>query len=200
MSYFIEEILNNNDIIEYLKEKGHEPSKSFSERYKYICPFHGPEKDPSFIVYADGEFQNYHCFGCSENGNIINLVSKMENISLKQAILKLGKNINIDDDDVINREADRMEKSKVKKENRSIEDIYYDISIRCYQFSENTNFDKKELEFIEKIYKKIDEVAHALDYETLARIHDDITDKGIPERLSQYRERMKIKEAVNYSK
>jgi len=38
--------------------------ESFGIRWRANCPFHH-EKDPSFIVYADG---SYHCFGCKAHG------------------------------------------------------------------------------------------------------------------------------------
>lgn len=34
-----------------------------------LCPFH-TENTPSFTVYADS---SYHCFGCGENGDVIDL-------------------------------------------------------------------------------------------------------------------------------
>jgi len=38
--------------------------EAFGSRWRAQCPFHR-EKDPSFIVYADG---GYHCFGCRAHG------------------------------------------------------------------------------------------------------------------------------------
>jgi len=60
------------DIIAYMKNKGY--------RIKYIgsvartfCPFPThKETVPSFTLYP--EDNSYHCFGCKEHGNIINLM------------------------------------------------------------------------------------------------------------------------------
>ena len=58
----LKDSVNINDIIgSYvdLKKKG---------RYYFAsCPFHGPEKTPSFSVSPEKGF--YYCFGCHESGD-----------------------------------------------------------------------------------------------------------------------------------
>jgi len=41
-----------------------------------LCPFHS-EKTPSFTVYLDSN--DYHCFGCGEHGDSINLLQHFKN-------------------------------------------------------------------------------------------------------------------------
>jgi DNA primase len=55
--------------------------------YWACCPFHG-EKTPSFhILDRRGLF---HCFGCGENGGVIDLAMKLEGLSFPEAVTKLA--------------------------------------------------------------------------------------------------------------
>lgn len=58
-------------------------------RYYFAsCPFHGPEKTPSFSVSPEKGF--YYCFGCHESGDVIRFVEKMEHISFAEAVERLA--------------------------------------------------------------------------------------------------------------
>ncbi|MEE2694878.1 MAG: DNA primase, partial [Pseudomonadota bacterium] len=52
------------------------------------CPFHN-EKTPSFNVNNDKAL--FYCFGCKTGGNIINFITKFNNLSFKEAIDFLSK-------------------------------------------------------------------------------------------------------------
>ena len=52
---------------------------------KALCPFHN-DRNPSFFVAND----HYHCYGCGEHGDSIDLVSKLCNLSLLDAAKKLA--------------------------------------------------------------------------------------------------------------
>ena len=57
------------------------------KKMKGLCPFHN-EKTPSFIVNT--EKQRYHCFGCGENGDVIQLIRKYHHLSFRDALKHLG--------------------------------------------------------------------------------------------------------------
>lgn len=57
---------------------------------EYRCPFHADDT-PSMRVWAD----HLHCFGCGEDGDVIKLVAKLDNISLKEAAEKLDSGVGI---------------------------------------------------------------------------------------------------------
>lgn len=54
------------------------------------CPFH-EDKDPSLKLYED----HFHCFGCGEHGDVIDLVGKLFNLSPKQSAEKLAADFGI---------------------------------------------------------------------------------------------------------
>ena len=54
------------------------------------CPFHN-DRHPSMKLYD----RNYYCFGCHENGDVINLVAKLYNLPMKAAAEKLAADFGI---------------------------------------------------------------------------------------------------------
>ncbi len=56
--------------------------------WKACCPFHA-DRSPSFTIYAGG--RRFCCFGCGEEGDVFDFVSKMHGIGLRDAAVMLGK-------------------------------------------------------------------------------------------------------------
>jgi DNA primase len=54
---------------------------------KGLCPFHD-EKSPSFHVTPSRGF--YHCFGCSEGGDVITFMQKVEGLSFAESVERLA--------------------------------------------------------------------------------------------------------------
>lgn len=61
--------------------------------YWACCPFHH-EKTPSFAINEAGQY--YHCFGCGESGDVIRLVSKMENVEFMESVRFLAERANME--------------------------------------------------------------------------------------------------------
>ncbi len=74
-------VLNNVDIEDVVSK--YVTLKRVGANLKGLCPFHS-EKTPSF--YVSKSWQNYHCFGCSEGGDVISFVMKMENLEFIPAL------------------------------------------------------------------------------------------------------------------
>lgn len=55
------------------------------KNFKARCPFHD-DKSPSFYIYPDEK--RYHCFGCQADGDFIDFVMKLENVTFKEAVTK----------------------------------------------------------------------------------------------------------------
>ena len=56
------------------------------KEWRGLCPFH-PEKTPSFTV--NKEKSVYYCFGCSEGGDVITFIQKIEQVDFKTALAHL---------------------------------------------------------------------------------------------------------------
>ena len=52
------------------------------------CPFH-EERTPSFFVFLDSG--NYKCFGCGESGDAFTFLMKLENLTFREALLRLAE-------------------------------------------------------------------------------------------------------------
>src|SRR6059058_4114521 len=60
---------------------------------KGLCPFHD-ERSPSFHVRPAVGL--YHCFGCSEGGDVISFVQKVDLLSFTEAVERLAARVGIE--------------------------------------------------------------------------------------------------------
>lgn len=196
-SVLIQSILDGHPIIEYLSSKGYEPARHHADRYKYSCPLHGPEKVPSFYVFTGKENQYFHCFGCKAHGDIINLVSLKEGMSIKAAIGKLAWGLDIPESEIVERLAVDIENSR-SKDDLTIEEIALRFSRSFYSLLEWTNKDPQEVAFMERVFDKVDRIIHAMDLETLKEVYDQVIDVGIPARKAAYLLRKDSEDSMRY--
>lgn len=73
------------DVVDFLQE--YFPLKQSGNSWKGLCPFHN-EKTPSFMVSREKQF--WYCFGCSEGGDILSFVQKIEGIEFVEALRLLA--------------------------------------------------------------------------------------------------------------
>jgi len=196
-SALISSILEKNPVVEYLAARGHDPMRSYGARHVYSCPLHGPEKDPSFYVFTDKEFQYYHCFGCRAHGDIINLVAALENLEIKKAIGRLAFGLNITEQEVIDRLAEDIENSKSKTD-IGLEDIAIRLACTFRSFLEEVNKDPVEVAFMEQVFRNVDRLIAAMDVDELRKVYDIIVDQGIPKRVADYAARKEQEAAQRF--
>ena len=74
-------------IEDVLGERGLTLKRKGKQRFA-LCPFH-KAKTPSFCVTPGGEEGRYHCFGCSESGDVIGFLVKQERLTFRSAVKEL---------------------------------------------------------------------------------------------------------------
>lgn len=87
----IDEIRNRNDIVDIISQ--YVVLKRSGRNFFGLCPFH-KEKSPSFSVSPDKQI--FHCFGCGVGGNVFHFVSKIENISFREALETLAEKAGVE--------------------------------------------------------------------------------------------------------
>ena len=79
-------IKKSTDLGEVVRAHGIELKPSGAHDLKGLCPFHD-DKNPSMIVTPTKGL--FHCMSCGAAGNVIQFVARMENITEREAALKL---------------------------------------------------------------------------------------------------------------
>jgi DNA primase len=88
----IDEIKNRLNIIELAKAEGLQLKKQSKRAYKTTCCFHN-EKNASLTFYSDTN--TFNCFACQAHGDAINFYAKRNNLTNKEAIKQLAKQLGL---------------------------------------------------------------------------------------------------------
>jgi DNA primase len=88
----IQNIKSQINIIELAKQEGLHLKKHSNRLYKASCCFHN-EKRASLTFYADTN--TFNCFACQTHGDAINFYAKRHNLSNKEAISELKRQLGL---------------------------------------------------------------------------------------------------------
>jgi len=81
----VDEIRQKLDIVEVISE--YVLLQKRGQNFQGLCPFH-KDTHPSFYVFPQD--QRWHCFGCSQGGDVFSFVMKKEGIEFRDAIHMLA--------------------------------------------------------------------------------------------------------------
>ncbi len=119
-------LIKNISIKQYLENRNINPIKDRNYYGMYLSPFRN-DNNPSFKV--DYEQNLWHDFGTGEGGSIIDLVMKMDNCNLSEAIRKLQNKESVSESLFFQRNMiDKTEKQSVKQTEPKIS-IFKEIPI-----------------------------------------------------------------------
>jgi len=189
-------IRDKHSIVDYLASKGIQPVRSLGDRTSYVCPIHKDNK-PSFIVYAankENENENYFCFGCKRSGCIISLKAEMEDLTWGESISILGKDVSITESSEIEFLVKALKKQINGEDSENSSEIgrlSLNISSLGFLYSQKIERDEKEeVDFLERLYKKVDYLVKSEDLDGMIELHDFISDRRL-DGLSPFEYRYK---------
>lgn len=125
----IEEVKRRQNIVDLVQS--YLPLKKAGVSWKALCPFH-QEKSPSFTV--NQERQTYKCFGCSEGGDAIDFLMKMEHLTFPEALQLLADRVGV----VLDKRKtpteyakEKDEKSRLYKLNRLAAEVFHKVLLEA---------------------------------------------------------------------
>jgi len=181
---FVQQILKARTITDYLHSKNIVPARTNGIKVAYRCPLHEGDNDPSFFVYTNKEFQFFKCFGCNTFGDFLNLYSLMEKVTLKQACIKLAKELKLEfqkTEPEMDMETDRWVEERMRATD-VMEDYFFRMSRFYHYFLKSAEFDPAEIAIMEKVFEKVDQVVISHDDAEVAEIYDFMVTEAIPYR------------------
>lgn len=128
----IAKIKQQADILDVCDRLGLDPNRS-----GFIsCPIHGEDSTPSLKIYP--EDNSWHCFGCGEFGDAIDLVKAVVHIDNPQTIRMMCEWYGIKNEplnwlDRMRFDADRIKREHEKQAKQREEEAYQEIVDRLYQ-------------------------------------------------------------------
>ena len=184
--HYISCILKEKKITDLLESREILPARKYEDKLIYHCPLHKGDNEPSFTVYINEDYQNYYCYGCKSGGNIINLVSALDDITLRKSISQLVEGIKIDEGDAIRSVIEEIGSGKMNDNDTSIEQIVLKINNICYMHFSSLNFDESEINFFDDFFKKIDNLCLERDREGLLKVRHFLVEDGLDTRKEEY--------------
>jgi len=173
---YINQILKAYPILDYLEKRDMRPVRQYSNRYQFHCPVHEGDHDPSFFVFDDGDHQTCKCFGCDFGGDLLNLVSQVEGISIGAAIRNLAKGLDISEERILTEIADYVMQKDEDGAQFSLEELALGLSMRLRMYLEAVEFDPVEAELVDQAFRKIDPIIRAMDRNALDKLFEQISD------------------------
>jgi hypothetical protein len=188
MSLLIDNILRKFKITDYLESKhiypegGERNGKLF-----YKCPLHQGDNTPSFVVYTNGEFENFYCYGCKAKYHIIHLYRDLEHVTLKDAIAAMSDGIVPTDDAELTHAVAEAQTDTSLQARYIPEEIALLIARQLYDFQKMVEFDSECLKSCDAIFIKVEAATLEGDIDALMKI-DTILQDVLPQKVAVFLE------------
>lgn len=195
---FIDNMIKKINIMEYMDDQ-YDSDFIINHNSQWAntnCPMpNHDDSSPSFGVNIENNY--YYCFGCNAKGDIIKLVQQCEGYSFIEAVQKLANYANIDIEianidikTIIKECQNSIESHYTENDNKfpgklSEVGFYSAFSNRTKNYIKKVEFDKKEIDWIDNIYKKIEQSTYNEDFKSIKNIWDDFS-KNSKERFAAY--------------
>lgn len=197
-------ILKKKSIMDYLEKKGIHPAKSISGgRYTFYCPLpdHNDKKSPSFIVWTNSEYENFHCFGCQRGYSIIHLLAFMEGLTIGESIRRLSEGLDVSIEENISYTLEGVNKMLLSNEGSpyvaqfDLPQKMMSISSLCRMYLKSVEFDSNECGIMDQFWAAVDDEIHRFDFTGV-----DETLSNLPEILRSRREKFEHLKVENERK
>lgn len=192
MNAAIEVILRKKSILDYLSVKGVMPAKAMSGgKYSFYCPLpdHKDTKSPSFIVWTNADYDNFHCFGCQRGYTIIHLLSYMESISFKESLTRLSEGLDVTIEENIDYTLEGLNDMLTDTKFNPLSTTFdvpqklLSISSLCRGYLESVDFNEDECGIMDRFWQEVDKEILNFDFQGV-----DETLEHLPEILQRRRE------------
>jgi len=170
-------LFQENPIIEYLESEGVSPSAKQSERrIKYLCPLPGhKESKPSFCVDPTADPQLFYCFGCQRGGTIIDLVVHMEGLTVRDAIRKLGKDLDIDPEELERKYSKQIKAAAAfRPPDTDLDQQLMSMSRICRHYLRSVGDTAEERRIIDSFWSKVDERIMEFEFDAVAEMAENL--------------------------
>ena len=107
------------DIVQLMQE--YIQLKKSGVNWKGCCPFH-QEKTPSLMVHPERQF--FHCFGCSESGDVFSFIQKIEGLEFPEALKLLADRAGVKLD-TFRSEINKSQKNRIMEINQKAEYFFH---------------------------------------------------------------------------
>jgi|TARA_Y100000310_G_scaffold224912_1_gene226787 hypothetical protein len=173
----IENIVKTKSIVDYLSNKGIEPSRHLGNKYIYNSPLpqvKGKDSTPSFFVYDKGDRQDFFCYSSKVGGNIITLHSCMSGKGFVES-LKDFHDFESVDDITLQIAIDKMTESMFGSDDAddfNSEFLKFSLSIRNYiKIKQTANDFNSNLNVI---WEKMEDIIDSENIEGLKKLNSEV--------------------------
>lgn len=168
---------NFGDVLNFYGFEAHQQSNG---ELLMFCPFHDDQHHPNMFVNCQKGV--FICFSCGQRGNILSFITKMEsrtNKSFKfsravEILARLSGIEELTEEEVMDRNLRNICEEAPEEENvygMDADVFNITVSMMCREFlMEHHN----DLDFVEGVYRQIDDALKKKDFDDLKRVYRDI--------------------------